>query len=395
MRLGAAAALLAVLTAGCGSDERVQSPRQAAASPAAGREPSRAPAPRASTPAPVPARARARARAMTVSERVAQIMLVDFEGTDLQTPDLPRLQARGWGGIVLDSDDYVEPGQLAALGGEARVLAELGGHPAPLVAAAQEGGAASAFPDLPPRAQAELGIEGSARAVKDEARQAAEQLRAAGVNTVLAPVADVAVSAGPLGDRPYGDDPRLVARLAAAAVQGWSAGRVIPVPKHFPGQGAASQNPLEGPATVGLTRAALEDRDLLPFRALIGRAPAVMVSSAAYAAYDGVTPAAANRDLVGGLLRGDLGFDGVAVSDDLAGIAAAMGGTAGDAAVAAVAAGTDLVLVGDRGEIGRVHAALVRALERGELAAGRLEEAAGRVLALKRRFGIGWGTAGT
>ena len=193
----------------------------------------------------------------------------------------------------------------------------------------------------------------------------------------------------PLSDRAFGDDPELVTAMTAASVRGCRRSGLACATPHFPGLGAASGSTDEGPATVGLDAASLNVRDLEPFRAAIAeRVPAVVVSLALYAAYDPVTPAALSPPIVKGLLREDLGFKGVAISDDLSAGGPALGLPAPDAAVQALAAGIDLVVVSDPGQAAKVRKAILQAARSGAIPATRLKEAISRVLSLKQRLGL-------
>ncbi len=124
-------------------------------------------------------------------------------------------------------------------------------------------------------------------------------------------------------------------------------------------------------------------RDLKPWVTALKEAPAVTVSSATYTAYDPVTPASLTPRIVRGLLREQLRFGGVAITDDVNGIAAATGGTPGEAAVSAIRAGTDMVFIPDPTATGAAYDAVLKAAKAGKIPAGRIREAAGRVLALK------------
>ncbi len=156
-------------------------------------------------------------------------------------------------------------------------------------------------------------------------------------------------------------------------------------PLHFPGLGAASGDTDSGPATVSLDAASLERRDLAPFRAAFDAgAPAIVLSLAFYAAYDPVTPAALAEPVATGLLRDRLGFDGVAITDDLGAGAVRFGYSVGKAAVAALDAGADLLQIGAPEDAIGVREAIVDAVASGELDRDRLAQAAGRVLELKR-----------
>jgi beta-N-acetylhexosaminidase len=201
----------------------------------------------------------------------------------------------------------------------------------------------------------------------------------------LFPDADIATPGSPFADRAVGEDPELVTRLTATAIRDCEREGIACAPGRFPGLGGASQDTDAGPATVGTPAAELARRDLLPFRAAIAAgAPAIVVSHAFYAAYDPVTPASLSPAVIGGLLRGQLGFRGVVITDDLgAGAITAAGGVQA-AAPRALAAGADLVLIGQPSAGRKARRGIVTALKSGALPRARLDEAVARVLVLKR-----------
>lgn len=261
---------------------------------------------------------------------------------------------------------------------------------APLIVALQEGGSYRAYPDLPPaRRQLDVGLTGDPAGAQAWSTESAAALKRAGFDLNLGPVADVATLDSPVADRAFSDDPELAAALAAAAVRGCRRAGLVCAVKHFPGLGAASDDTAVSPATVGLDDASLASRDLLPFRAAFeAGANATVLSLAFYAAYDPVTPAALSPAVATGLLRERLGFEGLAISDDLSSGAITAGVGAPDAAVQALAAGTDLVLVTDPAQARAARAAISAAARDGSLSPARLDEAAARVLELKRRLGL-------
>ena len=175
-------------------------------------------------------------------------------------------------------------------------------------------------------------------------------MSAAGFDLNLGPLADVATIDSPVADRAYGDDAELVARLTAAALRGCKEGKIACAVSHFPGLGAASDDTAVSPATVGLDAASLASRDLVPFRAALDAGAPAVPLPAFYAAYDPVTPAALSPAIAGDLLRRELGFKGVAITDDLSSGAVAAGIGAPDAAVRALAAGADMVTISEPGQ---------------------------------------------
>ena len=340
--------------------------------------------------APVPARtsgpmAELAAR-LTPEELVDQVLLLGFEGTDASTPFLDKVRARQLGGVLIDRENWLDSATGTALAGGIRAAGREGDRIPPLIVTSQEGGQYRALADLPPdETQLEIGDSRSAQAAEDWATGTAEALAAAGIDLNLAPLADVATLDSAVSDRAFSDDPAATAELTAASVRGCRAVGVACAVLHFPGLGAASQDTSRGPATVGLDPASLEARDLVPFEAAFAeRVPAVVLSLALYTAYDPVTPGALAEPVATGLLRDELGFEGVAITDDLGAGAARAGQGVDAAAVEALAAGADLVQVGSPADQAGVREQILAALESGKLPEARLREAATRVLELKR-----------
>jgi beta-N-acetylhexosaminidase len=186
----------------------------------------------------------------------------------------------------------------------------------------------------------------------------------------------------------FSDDFRVVSRLAAAAVEGWRAGGVVPAVGHFPGQGSASEDPDVANATVGQTIGALRARDVRPFAAVARRAPVIVMSNAVYAGWDGVTPATALPDAFA-LLRRDLRYRGAIMTADLAATAPVLGTGVGDAAVQALEAGADILYVGGRpAQQEDAYRAILRAVRTKRISRARLQLSVQRVMALKQSAGL-------
>lgn len=311
----------------------------------------------------------------------AELFMVGFAGRDASAPFFATLRRQAWGAVVLAKANYAGQAQLAALTRHIAFVARGARHPLPLVAAIQLGGEDSSFPDLPP-AEPEIATAGE-RDAAAQAVQAGTALRKLGVTMTLGPAADLATPGGAWADRGYARDPSTAASDAAAAVAGYSAARVLSAPGHFPGEGAASQDPVTGPATVGLSLAELKAADLLPFQAVLRTAPAIQLSSAAYAAWDGVTPATLLPQVVG-LLRG-MGFQGAIVSGDLQAAALATGASPAKTAVEALEAGCDILyLPGDASDQQAARIAVASAIRSGRIPAQRVADALAHVEALQR-----------
>ncbi|HEY2162219.1 MAG TPA: glycoside hydrolase family 3 N-terminal domain-containing protein [Solirubrobacteraceae bacterium] len=331
---------------------------------------------------------------LPLSSQVAQLFLIGLDGTDPSSPDIAAFASMDWGGAVLSRGNFVSDAQIASLAGDVNAMAANAGHVPPLIAAPQDGGQTTAFPDLPPEAESMIGASGQSAGARAQAILAGKQLRALGLNMTFAPLADVDVLGGALSGSLFSSDPATVAKFAAAAVTGYAAAHLIAAAGHFPGAGAASADPDAMVATVGGSLQALEQRDLIPFAAITTSAPVIMMSNAAYAAFDGVTPAALLPKAVG-LLRDRYGFQGVVMSDDLDAALLATGGTAGQAAISAVNAGDDLLYItGSAAEQTSAYEAVLAAVQSGQISRARLRDALLRVLSLKARYGLLAGSTG-
>jgi beta-N-acetylhexosaminidase len=346
-----------------------------------GSEPSRMPRPAgAARPATAPPKAAVAAvDRLSLEQQVGQLVVLRFAGTTAPSYVTRAIGERRVAGAILFRDNVTGPQQTTALAG---ALRRAGGDLKPVVCVDQEGAEIRILPWSPPeRSQP---AQGAAQSAGTDARAAAGSLRSQGVEGALAPVADVPVTGSAMGGRQFSDDPATAARDVASAVRGWRAGGVAPTLKHFPGLGGATVNTDDGPATVSRSRGEL-DADLAPFRAGIAAgAPLVMVSSAVYTALDPDHIAAQSPAVIGGVLRRQLGFKGVAVTDSLEAAAVRAVGDVEAASVASVAAGMDLILTTGRGSFIHVYRALLARARADRAFRSRVRESAARVLALRQ-----------
>jgi len=328
-------------------------------------------------------------RRLPVEQKVAQLFLLGFRGDDLDAAVFRQLRRLDLGGIVIGPENYTDPQQATSLAGEAAAIARNEKHVPPWVMAVQEGGPFNAFFDLPP-ATAASRLPDAPQAAR-EARQAGRALRPLGIRGLLAPVVDVGIAQeAALAPRTFSDDPERVAAYAEAVVGAYRRAKLFSAVKHFPGLGSASQSTEEGPANVGLSLEELAKRDLVPFRAAIeGGAPGVVLSNGLYATDDFVVPGSLSRKVTTDLLRGRLGFEGIAITDDLADPSITALGSVPDAAVRAVKAGADMLQIsGPAGDQQAAYVAVLRAVRSGEVPRRRLDEAVVRILSGKRDYGL-------
>ena len=304
---------------------------------------------------------------------------------DAPTAGLLERARRGeLGGVVLFPSEGVDPRVIDKGVGELRDAALVGGFEAPLVAIDQEGGDVERLPDLPPSiAPARIESEGGAETAREQGRRTGEALRELGIDVDLAPVLDIGGEGTFVAARAFSDDPGVVADLGTAFAAGLGEGGVAATAKHFPGLGTASADTDAGESVVETTREDLEP-GLEPFEAAIAAGvPLVMTANATYAALDDRAPATLSRATTTKLLRDELGFEGVVITDDLgAGSIVAAGIGEGEAALAAAEAGADLLLfaLSDGSEAAK---ALERGLRRGDLARAPFVASCERLAALR------------
>ncbi|QBI19212.1 glycoside hydrolase family 3 protein [Egibacter rhizosphaerae] len=339
---------------------------------------------------------------LDLPELISQTLWLVVHGPDPDRPDARNEQELGVGtprqairalrpgGIVAFawSGNCAHPQQLAHL---VAALQDTAGEEAgmPLaVAIDEEGGRVRR---LPPPATQWPSARALARAAGPEEAQArwaaaGTELLACGITTNLAPVVDVdAVNNPVVGDRAFGTDATTVSAHATAAVEGLQQAGVAAVAKHFPGHGAVAGDSHEALPHSAAGRASVEDRHLAAFRQLFAdaRPAGVMTGHLRIAALDGAEPATTSPAITRDLLRRELGYDGLVLTDSLA-----MGALAdrepGAVAVEALAAGADVLLTPP--DPGTAHAAVLEAVEQQRLSADRVAEAADRVAAHRTRW---------
>ena len=329
--------------------------------------------------------------------RLAEAILIPpFPGG--QEPDWIRAAlADGLGGVTLFGPNVHDRQQLARLTASLRRAA-----PEPVIAIDEEGGDVTRIShqtgsDYP--GNAALGAVDDVDLTRSVYAALGADLAALGINLDLAPAVDVNTAADNpvIGTRSFGADPALVARHAAAAVTGLQSAGVAACAKHFPGHGSTTLDSHLVLATVDAPLSVLQARDLPPFEAAIAAGVrAIMPSHLRVPELTGELPASLSRRAQTDLLRGDLGFTGVIVSDGLEMRAVSEPYGIPEAAVRAVIAGTDLLCLGrDQDQVSylAVKAALIDAVRSGRLSGDRLEEAAARVAEL-RAWTAGLGAAG-
>lgn len=275
--------------------------------------------------------------------------IIGLAGPDLLPEERALLAALPPAGVILFQRNCRDRDQIGALVDAVRAL-----HPGRRLAVLidQEGGRVMRL--RPPHWRALPSAGGIAGTAAREAaagleaawllgRLIAHDLREVGINVDCAPVLDVAAAGmtEAIGDRSFGADPARVAELAGRFMDGLMAGGVAPVIKHLPGHGRAAVDSHVGLPRVGASPAALREADFVPFRRL-RHAPFAMTAHVVFEAFDPERPATVSAAVIARVIRGELDFQGLLMSDDLA--MGALMGDPGSRAAAALAAGCDLAL---------------------------------------------------
>ena len=312
---------------------------------------------------------------LTLRQQVGQLIVSSFP--DPAPPDYirRRLRARETAGVILFGFNAGSEAEWRRL---TRAVQRHAGGDA-LVMVDQEGGEIRAVSWAGPVAGQPS--QGDAAAVRRTASAAARELGRAGVNVNLAPVADVPGGAVPvMGFRAFDGDARGIAERTRASIEGMRAGGVAATAKHFPGLGRAQVNTDDASATL---TGPLED-DLAPFRSAVAAdVPLVMLSHALYPELDTNRIASQSTEIVTGLLREDLGFDGVIVTDSIEAQAVLDRGGVASAAERSLKAGADLILTTGSASWNLIHPWLLREAQASPDFRKRVRESAARVLELK------------
>jgi beta-N-acetylhexosaminidase len=352
---------------------------------------------------------------MTLEEKVGQLFMTHVYGDTADTQNPAYVQANQKlygvdnaaqlmdeyqvGGVIYFAwtDSVKNPQQIARLSNGIQDAAQAQRVPVPsLVGIDQEGGIVARIGEpmtqLP--GNMALGAGRSTRDARDAAAINGDELAAMGINWNFAPVADVNVNpANPvIGVRSFGENPRMAADMVAAQTRGYLSAGVAGAAKHFPGHGDTATDSHTGLPVVDHTREEWEQLDRPPFEAAIAAGvPAIMTAHISVPALDpSGDPATLSEPIMTGLLREELGYDGVVITDalDMAGASATYGNDR--VPVLALKAGVDMLLMPPEFEVARTS--VLEAVASGELTEERIDTSVRRILTLKQSLGLTEGT---
>lgn len=324
------------------------------------------------------------------------LFLVGFHGTRCTAEVRDLLDDLNPSGVVLFSRNVENPRQLAALNREIQRHCIQRTGEGIFIAVDQEGGRVrrlrEGFTGFPSALEMACSQDPES-AVRRFAEVTARELRLVGFNLDFVPVLDVLTAGGDpgssvIGDRSFGSDPSVVSQLGRIVIETMRSNGVITCCKHFPGHGGTSVDSHHELPVDGRPRQALLDTDLVPFRyAMDGAADMIMTAHVLYPGLDVRRPATLSPTILTGLLRDEMGYKGVLVTDDLDMGAVSKQHAASESALMAFAAGADLLLICNSPEKAvAARDAVYEALKTGAVPLERWVDSTRRIRALKERF---------
>jgi beta-N-acetylhexosaminidase len=328
------------------------------------------------------------ATAPTLAQLVGQKLVVAMTGHRPSRALLGRVRRGEIGGVCLLSSNITTPAALKALTAKLQHAAATGGQPPLLIAVDQEGGSVKRVPWAPPTLTVpQMGSINSTDVAHAQGAKTATALRKLGINVDFAPVADIPRSTASFmyqQGRTFSFQAGRTARLADAFAMGLESHDVIATMKHFPGIGLAIKNTDHFVDTVSASRAALSP-DLRPYRrAIADDVPMIMLSNVTYTAYDRKNAAGWSHAIAVKLLRQQLGFTGVTITDSLSGTSYARRVRLRVLAIKAAMAGTDMILLtGPETASSKIFTRLLEKAESGRIGMAMLQASYARILSLK------------
>ncbi len=339
---------------------------------------------------------------LSLEQKVGQLFMVHTHGTLAGEEAKKLIEELHVGGIIYYnwSNTLESPRQVSDLSASLQKLAKI----PLLIATDQEGGRVSrlthgGFTQFP--GNMALAAAGSAALCKEAALVMGEEMLACGVNMDLAPVIDVnSEPKNPvIGVRSFGDDAHKVVAYAQSMLEGFSKAGVIPVLKHFPGYGDVTFDPHYGLPRVDKSREELERVELFPFQALCADADVMMTGHVRVSALDPKACATLSYPIITGLLRNEMGFKGVVMTDSMVmqGVIDDAGGDVDTACLKAFEAGCDIILLGGKdlqkeeteltfNDVSRIIKLFQQKVREGSISMERLDASVARILALKHKI---------
>lgn len=331
---------------------------------------------------------------MSLEEKIGQMLMIGFEGPEPDVAITSAIKDKHVGAVILFTRNISSNAQVAQLDTSLQALAVQANQPAKLmIAVDQEGGKTRRFENIGPfYSQPMIGEMSDAApdVAQQQASSAARDLKKIGINTNLAPVADVSSGWGTIMDgRSFSKDTAFTAELTGRAIKGYNNATTISCAKHFPGHGSADNDSEKALPTVSSDLATIQTTDLPPFQAAIAEGvPMIMVAHLIVPALDATeTPSSLSKPIVTDLLRTQMAFPGVIITDDMEMGAIKETETMGTAAVAAVLAGNDMLIVAHTAPMqNEAYDAILAAVKSGKIKEADIDKSVARILDMKKKY---------
>lgn len=321
---------------------------------------------------------------MSQTEKLGQMVMIGIQGTKVDDDSLYMLNQYHMGGVILFDRNMKSPEQVKQLTSDLQAQSN---EKVPLfIGIDEEGGDVVRMAEklTPPPSQKEIGATGDIEQAKTWAIKTAKSLKEMGINVNFAPVADV----GSNDKRSYSTDANTVIDFVRAATKGYQQENIIYSLKHFPGIGKGKVDSHVDSSSIDVTKEILMAEDILPFKTIIDENDPndyfILVSHLKYPALDEEYPASLSSKIMTDLLRNELGYKGIIITDDMEMGAVANHNDFRSIGVNAVKAGADIVLVCHEYEHQqKVYLGLLDAVNSGEISQERIDESVKRIIKVK------------
>jgi beta-N-acetylhexosaminidase len=330
---------------------------------------------------------------MTLDEKIGQMLMVGINGIIAGSDAKEVIHNLHAGGIIFYGSNIKTPNQTVDFTNQLKAMNQSAKNPLPLfISVDEEGGMVDRMPSpiLKMPSAFAIGKKDDPEFAYSACETLGEAVRDLGFNMNYAPVLDVVKdpAASAIGERSFGTDPHLVSRIGVAAMKGIHSKNVIPVVKHFPGYGSVNVDAHQDLPTVEYGRNQLEENDWLPFKnAIQNDADVIMVTHELVAGLETTYPASMSTTIMTNMLRDQLGFKGVIMTDDMTMGAITKRYGLQTAAVTSVQAGADVVMISfHKDEQTNAFHALKQAVVKGTLSEQRIDDSVYRIMELKQKY---------
>lgn len=330
---------------------------------------------------------------MSLEEKIGQMLIVGMEGYEIDEKTEELIDKYNVGGFILFNKNIESAQQLINLTNDLKKINEKNGIPL-FLSIDEEGGRISRIPPEFTKSESNriIGENNDPMLSFEIGSVIAKQIKSLGFNMNFAPVLDIDSNPNNpvIGDRSFGSDVNLVSELGIAIMKGIQSQNIMSVIKHFPGHGDTDIDSHLGLPSVDKSLDSLMEFELVPFRnAIEDGGDAVMVAHILYDMIDPVYPSTLSKTIIQDILRDQLGFDGMVITDDMTMGAIMENYDITDASIQSVKAGCDIVLVCHGYEnIVSVLEALKEAVEKNEIPEKKIDQSVYRILTIKSKYGL-------